>query len=196
MNYHNLDGVNHGLWMNNVLERSESDVIAFFEPDCIPLNKKYLEYIEYVYNNKTLIGIAQVANHIHPKCHIYAGPGFYCISTEFYRKLGSPTFLATRRGDIAEEVCYRAEELGWRYRSLFPTFFEREPSEGLWPLGSIGYFGIGTVYDNAVYHLFQSRMAQNIELFCKRCDEVIKGTFSIEGFHSSTTFSYNGKTVR
>ena len=43
MNYHSLDGYNHGHWMQGVINNSTSDVIVFMEPDCIPLNKRYLE---------------------------------------------------------------------------------------------------------------------------------------------------------
>ena len=76
-----------------------------------------------------------------------------------------------------------------------PTYFEKGSSEGVWPLGSLGYYGIGTVFDNSIYHLYQSRMAENIELFVSRCKQVIDNTFTTEGFHTSTTFNYKGKIV-
>jgi hypothetical protein len=195
VNYHSTN-TNHGFWMQQVIGRSNSDVIVIIEPDCIILDKeKVLNYIKYAYRNETFVGIAQVSNHIHPKSHIYAAPGFYVMSSKAYNKLGRPSFTEERNTDTAEAVCYLAEDKGMRYRSLMPTCFEKESSEGLWPLGSLGYYGIGTVFDNAVYHLYQSRMAENIELFVKRCDEVINGTFTTDGFHSSTTFNYKGKIV-
>ena len=196
MNYSNMDGVNHGQWMSGVVTRSSADVVVFFEPDCIPLNKNFLEYIKYAFKNETFVGIAQVSNHIPPKSHIYAAPGFYAISTKVYEKLGRPNFWETRRSDTAEEICYIAEEQGVRYRALFPTYFEKAPTEGVWPLGNLGYYGIGTVFDNSIYHLYQSRMAENIELFVKRCDEVIEGRFSTESFIPSTTFALKEKTVK
>lgn len=195
VNYHNTN-TNHGFWMQQVIGRSNSDVIVIIEPDCIPLNKENLiSYIKYAYQNETFVGIAQVSNHIHPKSHIYAAPGFYAMSSKVYNKLGRPSFTEERNSDTAEAVSYLAEDKGIRYRSLMPTYFEKESSEGLWPLGSLGYYGIGTVFDDAIYHLYQSRMAENIELFVKRCDQVIDGTFTTDGFHSSTTFNYNGKIV-
>jgi hypothetical protein len=191
MTYSNLDGVHHGLWLEHVVKQAKSDVVVILEPDCIPLNKaKFMEYINYAAARNTFIGIGQVANHIPPASHVYAGPGFYVITKSVYNKLGGISFLETPRSDVAEEICYVAESKGIHYRALMPTCFEKTSSV-LWPLGSLGYYGIGTVYDNAIYHLYQSRNAQNIELFIKRCDEVINGTFTTEGFYSSTEFYMN-----
>jgi hypothetical protein len=81
-----------------------------------------------------------------------------------------------------------AEDKGMKYRALMPTYFEKPSSEGIWPLSNLGYYGIGTVFDNSIYHLYQSRMAENIEMFVKRCDEVTKDEFTTELFTSATTF--------
>lgn len=195
MNYTNRNGINHGRWMDSVLQSSDCDVIVFFEPDCIPLNSKFLEYIKYANKHDTFVGIAQVSNHIPPKSHIYAAPGFYAMSKKAYLKLGKPSLSETRRSDVGEEICYIAEELGVRYRALFPTSFEKAPAEGVWPLGNLGYYGIGTTFDNAIYHLYQSRMAENIELFVERCEQVIKGMFTTENVTPSTTFNLHERTV-
>lgn len=196
INYHHLNGFNHGRWMEAVIKQSQSDVVVFFEPDCIPLNVNFYNYIKYAYRNNTFVGIAQVSNHIPPKSHIYAAPGFYCISKEAYRVLGEPSFTETRRSDTAEEISYLAEEKGLRYRALMPTYFYQEPEEGLWPLSNLGYYGIGTVFDDSIFHLYQSRMAQNIELFVSVCNQVIDGSFSTINFTKSTTFNYSGNIVR
>jgi hypothetical protein len=189
MNYHNHTGFNHGMWMQWVINNSESDVIVVMEPDCIPLNKNFIDYIKYAYRHETFVGIAQVSNHILPKSHIYAAPGFYAISKKAYDKLGRPGFTETRRSDTAEEISYLAEERGIKYRALMPTYFEKPSSEGLWPLSNLGYYGIGTVFDNSIYHLYQSRMAENVDLFVKRCDQVIRDEFTTEFFTSATTFT-------
>jgi hypothetical protein len=188
MNYHDKDGVNHGSWMQWVINNSTSDVIVFMEPDCIPLNNNLFGYIKFPHRNETLVGIAQVSNHIPPKSHIYAAPGFYAISKKVYNELGRPSFTETLRSDTAEEICYIAENKGLKYRALMPTYFEKPSSEGLWPLSNLGYYGIGTVFENSIYHLYQSRKSENIELFVKRCDEVISGTFTTKQFTSVTTF--------
>jgi hypothetical protein len=189
MNYHNLNGVNHGDWMQQIINNSTSNVVVVMEPDCIPLNKTYMEYIRYAHRLETFVGIAQVSNHIPPKSHIYAAPGFYAISKKAYNRLGRPSFTETYRSDTAEEISYLAEEMGIKYRALMPTYFEKASSEGYWALSNLGYYGIGTVFDNSMYHLYQSRMAENIELFVKRCDEVIAGTFNTDNFISATNFT-------
>jgi len=189
MNYHNLNGVNHGNWMQQVINTSTSDVIVILEPDCIPLDQSYADYIRYAHRHETFVGIAQVSNHIPPKSHIYAAPGFYAISKKAYNRLGRPSFTETYRSDTAEEISYLAEEMGIKYRALMPTYFEKASSDGYWSLSNLGYYGIGTVFDNSMYHLYQSRMAENIELFVKRCDEVIAGTFNTKNFIPATTFT-------
>jgi len=68
------------------------------------------------------------------------------------------------------------------------TRYEKTPAEGCWPLASYGYYGIGTVFEDQIYHLFQSRTAENIELFVKRCNELIQGQLDLSGFKSSTNF--------
>lgn len=195
MNYHNFDRMNHGEWLQEVLRRTEADVTVIIEPDCIPLNKNFLEYIKYSYLNGSFVGIAQSSNHLEPKTHIYAGTGFYCMSKNAYSLLGQPSFKESHRGDTSEEVCYKAEEIGLRYRSLMPTYFEKEPVEGIWPLSSVGYYGIGTVYANSIYHLFQARYAQNIKMFINRCEQILDNTFSTEGMYDATLFNYTGKIV-
>lgn len=190
MNYHNLHGVGHGGWLDNVISSADSDVVVVFEPDCIPLNKNFINYIKYVQKNDTFIGIAQVSNHIPPRSHIYAAPGFFCIRKTAYDRLGRPSFSETKRSDVGEELCYIAEERNVKYRALMPTYFEKESTEGLWYLSNLGYYGIGTVFDDSIYHLYQSRMAENIELFIKRCEEVINGNFTTSNFNKATTFNY------
>lgn len=196
MQYHAIDGINHGEWMTDVLRNSSGDITVFLEPDCVPVNEtNVVKCLEWVYDHDSFLGIAQVSNHIPPKSHIYAAPGFYCMTKEAYRKLGQPSLVQTARSDVAEEVSYRAEHIGLRYRALRPDAFERQPTEGLWPLGCLGYYGIGTVFENTVYHLFQSRFAENIDLFVRRCDQIVKGGFSSTEFTSSTTYAFKGHIV-
>lgn len=190
MNYHHLNGTSHGVWLDNIVSNAGSDVVVVFEPDCIPLNKNFFNYIKYAQKNNTFVGIAQVSNHIPPRSHIYAAPGFFCIRTSIYNQLGKPSFSETKRSDVGEELCYIAEEKNVRYRALMPTHFEKESSEGLWCLSNLGYYGIGTVFDDSIYHLYQSRMAENIELFKKRCEEVINGVFTTSNFNKATIFNY------
>ncbi len=96
--------------------------------------------------------------------HIFLRLLFFFITKTCYEKLGRPSFMPNKHGDVAEALAFAAEEKRIPYRTLFPTRYEKAPSEVLWALASYGYYGIGTVFADQVYHLFQSRTAENIEL--------------------------------
>jgi hypothetical protein len=196
MNYWNQN-VHHGAWLDHIMKNTTSDVVVIMEPDCIPILKGVVtEAIKYVKKHDTFIGLAQVSNHIPPKSHIYAAPGFFVMTKSVYDRMGQPSFLETSRSDVGEEISYIAEQQGIKYRVLMPTSFEKEPAEGLWPLGPTGYYGIGTVFNNGIYHLYQSRMAENIDMFVTRCNQVIDRTFSEIGSYPSQTFHYEGNIVK
>lgn len=191
------ENIPHGEWLDRVVGQGTSKVIAIIEPDLIPLNLDIIKQAaNYVYENDTFLGCAQVSNHIHPASHIFASPAFFFITPSCYEKLGSPSFMPKdNKSDVAQELSYRAEEMGIRYRTLYPSCFEKESIEGIWALGSYGFFGIGTVFADSVYHLFQSRLAQNVELFVQRCDDVINNQFDTSEFISSTKFGDIGHIV-
>lgn len=191
------ENIPHGIWLDRVIGQSTAKVVAIIEPDCIPLNLDIvLQSAQYVYEHNTFLGNAQVSNHIHPATHIFTSPAFFFITPNCYKQLGSPSFNSIAgKSDVAENLCYIAEQQGVRYRTLFPTCFEREPIEGIWRLSSYGYYGVGTVFADSVYHLFQSRLSSNVELFIKRCEQVIQGNFDSSNFISSTSFNIQGKIV-
>lgn len=184
-----------GLWMSEVLNNETSDIVGFVDIDCIPLKQStFMDTIKTCAAFKSICGIAQATNHIPPMSHIFCGPGYFFIWRKLYEALGRPPMSETQRSDVCEEVCYRAEEKGIRYHTYFPTHFEREPVEGVWRLHNLGIYGVGTTYGDKVYHLYQGRMKENAQLFAKRCKQVINGTFSTEGMHSSIdVMSFRGK---
>ena len=188
--------IRHGEWMDHVCENSSSDIIGFLDGDCVPLSKKaVIRSVNYVKENNTFMGIVQASNHIPPKSHIYAAPAFFFITKDCWRRLGT-SFRETARSDVAEEICYVAENKGIRYRGIYPTSYEREPIEGVWRLGNYGFYGVGTVFEDFCYHLYQGRMGSNLELFVKRCDEIVSNTFDASEFISSTNFNYKGNIVK
>lgn len=190
------ENIPHGQWLDRVIGQSKSKVVAIIEPDLIPLNKEIIEKAaQYVFENDTFLGCAQVSNHIHPATHVFASPAFFFITPSCYEKLGRPSFLETRRADVAEELTFAAERIGLRFKTLFPKSYERAPVEGVWRLGSYGHYGIGTVFDGGVYHLFQSRLAANVDLFVTRCEEVVAGRFDDGGFIPCTGFDKPAQVV-
>ena len=187
--YHNMNGVPHGLWMNAVLDQIDSDVFGFFDADCVPTNREVVDKsIDYVVKNDTFIGIAQCSNHIPPHSHVFAAPAFFFITKNCYEKLNKPTFSETSRSDVAEEVSYIAEQNKLTYRALYPTHYERPSTEGVWRLGNYGSFAIGTHFQGGVYHLYQGRFQNNVDLFSRRCDEIVNGTFSTDQMLSCLDF--------
>jgi hypothetical protein len=184
--YHNTNTW-HGEWLDKVFRDNTAEIVGIIEPDLIPLNTNaFTKTVGYVARNDTFLGIAQCSNHIPPASHIYAAPGFFVMTKTVYERLGKPSCMHHQTSDTAEEISYTAERMGIKYRALMPTHYEKDSSEGPWNLGCIGRYGIGTVFDNDFYHLYQSRHAENIELFSKRCQEVLTGTFSTNGFKVAT----------
>jgi hypothetical protein len=172
----------HGQWMNWTLRDSKADVVGFLDIDCIPLNASAVQdAAAWALQNKSFVGIAQCSNHIPPGSHIFAAPAFYFICRQTWTDLGYPTFSETQYADVAENVSYAAEASRLRYRTLFPTHYTLAPSEGIWPLHTYGVFGIGTVFETGVYHLYQGRFAEHVKLFSSVCDQVVDGTFSTSG---------------
>ncbi len=195
--HYTQENMPHGEWLTRVVSQASKKVIGIIEPDVIPLTQSIvLQTAQYAYDHDTFVGCAQVSNHKHPACHIFASPSFFFITPSCYAKLGKPSFMPTYRSDVAETLSYQAEELGIRYRTLYPTCYEATPPNGVWLLGSYGYYGIGTVFHDSVYHLFQSRNAKNIDLFVKRVDEVINNTFTTVDFYHSTSFEPIEKLVK
>lgn len=194
VNYHKRT-VNHGLWMDEVCRNSTSDIIGFLDSDCVPISYvDVMSCVRYVKRSGTFLGVAQVSNHIPPKSHIYAAPAFFLIHKKCWEELRT-SFTETRRSDVGEELCYVAESRGIRYRCLYPTTFEDEPVEGVWPLGNYGYYGIGTTFADTVYHLYQGRMGNNMNLFIQRCKEIVDGTFSNKSHIKAQTYFYPGRIV-
>lgn len=185
INYHETN-MPHGAWMDSVCNKAESDLIGFFDIDCVPINKDLIiKAWTHASLHDNFIGIAQASNHIGLKNHIFAAPAFFIISKNCWNKL-QVSFSENKRSDVAEELSYRAEELGINYRCIYPTHYERDPSEGKWRLGNYGFFGIGTVFGNYCYHLYQGRTGLYTKNFIETCSKIIDETFSTDGFISST----------
>jgi hypothetical protein len=190
--YHNYE-MNHGEWMDNVVRSAQEDVIVIFDVDCVPLNKdRFASIINYVSNNKTFVGSAQASNHLKIKNHIYAAPNFFAISKAAFDQLGQPNFHVKwdsdldHGWDVAQNVSLVAQAMNFKFRVLMPTFYDKHINDAgdSWDLGPCGHYGIGTVFDDTVYHLFNSRHQENIDLFSKRCHEIVEGRFNTQGMIS------------
>jgi hypothetical protein len=184
----------HGAWMDHVINNTDSEVVGFLDIDCVPLTDTAInEIIVFVAKNKSIAGCAQASNHLPPMTHIFIAPCCFFVWKPLHTALGNISFSETTRSDVCEELCYVAEENGVRMKALYPTHFEREAEEGVWRLHNYGLYGVGTVFANKFYHLYQSRFQSNVDLFIERCKQIVDGTFTTEGMFSSTDFDFKGR---
>jgi len=185
----------HGKWMDVIMDNSTADVVGFLDIDCVPTNPGVVNTAAaWAAQNESFVGIAQASNHIWPKSHIFAAPAFFFMWRDAWTELRKPTFSETEQSDVAENVCYAAEMAGLRYKTLFPTHWTAEPEEGAWRLHTYGLYGIGTHFEEGVYHLYQGRMDKNVQMFVNTCDSIIKGNLSTQ-FLIPTKAPYHGRIV-
>lgn len=165
----------HGMWMSEVMSNSTADVVGFLDIDCIPTNKQVVDdAVSYCEQTKSFVGIAQASNHILPCSHIFAAPAFFFVWRETWETLQRPTFSEVPDlADVAENVSYAAEMAGLRYKTLFPTHYTKDADEGPWHLHTYGKYGIGTHFEGGVFHLYQARMNNNVDLFVETAKNII-----------------------
>jgi hypothetical protein len=97
------------------------------------------------------------------------------ISKQYYEAIGKPNTVNNHRSDVAQELTRAAVEHEKRIKMYFPTSFQGIPRGGIWRLGGYGYYGIGTIYDNKMYHLYQTRFAKNVDMFVETCNHILTG---------------------
>lgn len=165
-----LTTLQHPQAIDDYLLNKEWSQIAIFDIDCIPLNKKIFKFIRFCTQYPVIFGAAQRASHI-PNSIIYVSPAFICFNKDTYEKLGKPSFNPTIRGDVGAEITYKANEMRFTVDYLWPSSVQ-EPK---WPLRENELFGLGTTYDNSIYHAFESRMNHNsTNMFLKKCEHILR----------------------
>lgn len=181
----------HGEFINQVCNSLDADIYFFIDVDCVPTCRSiYDETLNYVIKHNTFIGNAHLANHIPPARHVYAGVTFYMITKDCYNKMGRPSFAPTHRSDTSEEISYVAEEMGIKYKAYYPTKFDAIPIYGVpWRMGNYGHYGMGTLYANKIYHLFESRTNLFTDMYLKRCDEILHDRFDTSRMYDCLNFS-------
>jgi hypothetical protein len=180
--YYQLRANDHGSAMFRMTKQlaitrkdHDFDRIIWLDIDCIPLNRQAFEL------KFNFWGCAQRANHIENGRHLYASPFAMGITLNTYEKLNYPTFSATYRGDVGEELTYGYEQhYGLQPILLPPMSIEQAPEGGYWELtGRKPYekFGLGTIYAwderPLFYHAFQIRDRSSLKRFEAKCAEVL-----------------------
>ena len=142
--------LNHPEYLNSKLTSVDFDIIIFFDIDCIPLKNNIYEYIvNMIYDNNSIIGVEQSANHIDTN-FIYAGPACFGITKEVYEKLGKPSFYDNKNFDCGGEITYIARNNGINVKLFNITSSLNKK----WKCGN-KFFGNGTIYDDLLYHQFE-----------------------------------------
>ena len=192
IHYHNLT-VNHSEWMDKIINNCKEEVLGFIDIDCVVTNENIIKLCEeYILKHKSIVGIAQVSNHIKPQNHIFVGPGFFFINVKTWQRLGKPSFkprkdklknFFKKKYDVAEGVCYKFENHDIKYKAFYPAFYQLQGKN--WNLHNYGEYGIGTYYQEGIYHLFESRDPVNISLFKKKCEEILNNNFNTFDMYNS-----------
>lgn len=186
----------HGYTMDklvDMLEEKGHDAIMFLDIDCVPVDHNALDYFfEQAYAGK-VIGDAQRSNHIENNQHVFAAAHNVTFSIETYRKCGSPSFLPNYRGDVAEELTFRAEEVNIPVEILMPLRYDAPPIKFEWEKDQRKYwaladgmpgYGIGTTFgfsdesgaaQDLFWHNYQIFHPGQQERFWKKCEELLNG---------------------
>ena len=173
----------------DMLEKRGHDAIMFLDIDALPLNENAFDYFfEQVYSGK-VIGSAQRSNHIQNNQHVFAAPHNVTFTVELYRKLGNPSFMPNYRGDVAEELTFKAEESNIPVEILMPIRYDAPPIRMSWePKDAPPYwdladgmpkYGIGTTFgtegNEMFWHMYQSFYPGQKERFIKKCEDILNG---------------------
>lgn len=169
---------NPGDLYDDIIKNSKADIIIFSDSDAVPINENfYTEIIKYCVNNY-MIGVSQVTPNLNSIHEFYCGPAFMGITKKYYNDLGCPSFNddVNLDCDVGQQLTKKAIQLRKRIKLWFPETFQTVPVGGLWRYSSYGYNGIGSIYDNKIYHLFESRFSKNVDLFVETCNHILNGT--------------------
>lgn len=189
--YHLLTDGSHGQTMTqaiDMLKQRGHDAIMFLDIDCVPVSYGAIDYMfRNAYNGK-LIGDAQRSNHIENGQHVFCGAHNITFTVKTYETIGKPSFEPTPRGDVAEELTWRARENNIEVETLMPIRYDAPPIRMAWEKDSEPYwrladgmpnYGIGTTYgkdgEDMFWHCWQIFHPGQQERFWKKCEELLNG---------------------
>jgi hypothetical protein len=172
----------HGDFLNDICTKvSDTDYIIIFDIDCIPINRKWIGHLlEDLLEPHTLVGAAQTANHLRDGKNLYISPFFFAISTTFLKELNYPDMRMTEQikksndfpdaVDAGQNLSEAVAQYGGKLKFWWPTHIE----EDKWPLFHADHprFGLGTTYDDCIYHAFYSRNNLS-DRFLDKCKTIL-----------------------
>lgn len=172
--------VSHGYCMNKILEQTvdtlKPDYYFFIDFDCIFLKEGVLDLMYDMAKNKlTLVSQATQSNHkkgpngtVH---HPYASQASILFARELYNKLGKPDCDHwIERSDTAEELTYKAKEMGYIIALMYPSHSIEYTCE----LDNGCKFGMGNTYGpDLMFHAMRQDKPESSEYFIQKCKEIL-----------------------
>lgn len=179
VNQHRVDGFRHWDWIEWVMRyHLDIDVFVFIDADAVPKSRYAIDCAIDSAMRGRIFGCAQAANHLEVnREHVYAGPFFMSLARSTWQRLGEPSFAPAHDRDVAQGVTLAAQAQGCEVELWQPSEVELPR----WRLGNSGLcFGIGSTYNDQIYHLFESRGGQHLERFVRACERIV-------GAHAAAT---------
>ena len=166
------DEYSHGDFLNYVCRNfTNSDFLIFFDVDCIPVKRKWIDALiaDLLYPD-SICGAAQTANHLRDGKNLYVSPFFFGISTAYLKKLNYPDMRVTEDMDAGQNLTEQIRLHNGNIHYWWPTSIEEEQ----WTLYHPKHtkFGLGTTYNNLIYHAFFSRVDLS-KRFINKCKIVL-----------------------
>jgi len=161
----------HGVWMDRVIAKAEEDaIIVFADVDAFPVTREAYDVLTDQARNGAVAGVAQANVHYPAGDQTpYAAPAFMAFSKKTWRAAGSPSMQRTDEYDVGQLLSVQATA------KLIPVVLSM-PSRchtPRWDLNKSRCYGTGTVYgDDEFFHLFESRLHKNLDIYCQASREV------------------------
>lgn len=172
-------GVPHGVWLDAVLQAATSDVILIADIDAIPMMASTVANDIALAAKGVLVGCRGMHNLTRPR-RDYAGAWWLAIRPDVWRVMGCPSAQANDHLSVRQEsdhvdVAQRLTDAARAHRRPVKLYEPVTCAKPQWDLPDRPKaYGIGTLYDNGAWHLFQSNTPHNFELFEAACDMALK----------------------
>ena len=162
----------HGEFLNDICRAvTDTDYLIVFDIDCIPVTRHWLMLLlNDLVEPRTLVGAAQTANHLRDAQNLYVSPFFFGISTAYLKELNYPDLKMTNDMDGGQNLTEQIIKAGGNIKYWWPSHIEKE----MWYLHHPMHnkFGLGTTYNDAIYHAFYSRENKS-QNFIDKCRVIL-----------------------
>ena len=160
----------HGEYLNHIVNTTTKDYVIFFDIDCIPLTSAFFPIIKSDMEAGFLSGAIGCANHLAPN-EVYVHPCFMGFSMKFYNECGRPNLGAYGDCDAGQRFTKHCMQLGkpvkyWEITDSGDTAWAMAPRNMR--------FGHSTIFENMIYHQYESRVELYQEMFINKCHQLLQ----------------------